>query len=148
MTAVDPAGQAVTFLLSVVLGAVLALYYCFFKAMRLVGSKSWATVFFQDIFFWVSAAVVTYCFFILRCRGEIRFFVYAGMLIGFTLYRVLLTKFTVKILKFPLEIFKKICRFLSSICRKISGWLKGLLEKGSAWVLVSIKKFKIKQKKA
>lgn len=93
MSQVDISQQAVSFLLAVALGAAAGVFYCFFCSLRKIGRNRPRQVFFQDIIFWLCLTVATYCLLILRCRGEIRFFVYVGMLLGFCLFRLVLFKY-------------------------------------------------------
>ena len=148
MTPVDPAGQAVSFLLSVALGAGFGVWYCFFKAVRQVCPAKTLTVFFQDIFFFLTSAVVTYCFFILRCNGEVRFFVYAGIVMGFTVFRVLLSRTAVALLKLPVLGTVKIKSFLENIFAKIVNLAGCGLQKVFSTAKKYLKKFKIRQKRA
>ena len=112
MSQVNVADQAVSFLLAVVLGAAAGLLYCFFCALRLSGRNKTYQVFLQDVIFWLILTVSTFCFLLLRCRGEFRAFVCIGMLAGFLLFRLTLFLPCKKLLL-------AVCNFLELVCRPI-----------------------------
>ncbi len=115
MSQVNIADQAVSFLLAVALGASAGLLYCFFCALRISGRNKTYQVFVQDVLFWLLLTVATFCFLLLRCRGEVRGFVYAGMLAGFLLFRLSLFSFCKKAML-------AVLKFVDFICRPIRGF--------------------------
>ena len=110
MSQVNVADQAVSFLLSVALGAALGMLYCFFCSVREWGRRGVWQVFWQDMVFWGVCFVATFSFLLVRCRGEVRGFVYIGELLGFGLFRIVLFRLCVKI-------YLAVFRFLALLCR-------------------------------
>jgi len=80
--------QAVTFLLSWLLGGLLCAVYDIFRGWRLSFRSGAIAVFFQDIFFGILAAVTTFLFLLARSCGELRLYVLIGEAIGFVLFRM------------------------------------------------------------
>ena len=146
MSQVNVADQAVSFLLAVALGAAAAVFYCFFCALRQAGFKRPLQIFVQDMAFWLVLMVVTFCFFLIRCRGEIRGFVYIGELAGFVLLRLVAGKYIIKLFLWLISFFRlclrppaaffalvsrlavalggKIGNFGKKVGKKIRKWLK------------------------
>ena len=85
--------QVITLLWSAVLGALLCMFYDVFRAWRRINKSNAVSVAVQDIFFWLISAIVTFLFMLARTCGEIRFFVFAGLISGFVLFRLSLSRF-------------------------------------------------------
>lgn len=79
-------GQLTGLFLSCGLGFLLGLYYDGFRVARLVMRSSKRVIFFQDLFFFVSAAILTFFFALTVTGGELRFYLFLGPGIGFTAY--------------------------------------------------------------
>ncbi len=89
------------FLMSVVLGAVLGVVYDFFRVVRIVVppmAKSGAVAV-QDVIFCLIYGFGIFCYSTLTARGELRFFIFFGSLIGFVLYIVTVGNFVTGILR-------------------------------------------------
>ena len=84
--------QVLTFIYSLVLGMMICTFYDILRALRKTGSRSYLSVFIGDIFFWIVSAFVTFIFLLSRTNGEIRGYVLISMLLGFTLWRITLSK--------------------------------------------------------
>lgn len=82
--------QTALFLLSVVLGAALGVVYDCFRVFRIVfppAAKN-AAVAVEDIIFWLFYGFCVFCYSAVLARGQVRFFIVLGSLIGFVLYLV------------------------------------------------------------
>ena len=78
------------FLLSVVLGAALGVVYDCFRVLRIVfppAAKRGAVIA-EDIIFWIIYGFCIFCYAAAFARGQVRFFMFFGSLIGFVLYMV------------------------------------------------------------
>ena len=103
MTPIDTVSsisQLNIFVLSVIIGAVLELIFELFNLFSTSKTIPKALIFFNDVLYFVLAAVITHCFLIYFCDGKIRFFVLLGEFAGFAaiynslgrLFRFLLKK--------------------------------------------------------
>lgn len=79
-------GQLNELFLSCGLGFLLGVYYDVFRVARLVMRSSKRVIFFQDLFFFVSAAVLTFFFALSVMGGELRFYLFFGSGLGFAAY--------------------------------------------------------------
>lgn len=80
--------QCVLFLLSVVLGAGIGVFYDVFRTLRIVfppAAKKNA-VFAEDIVFMVASGAAVFLYAAVLCRGQVRFFCVIGTFLGFLLY--------------------------------------------------------------
>ncbi len=123
--------QLLTFLLSILGGAVLCLIYDFFRCRRLVFPVGKISLFFQDIIYFSLCAVIIFCFLAIRCNGQFRYYVLFGTLIGWFLFRFTVSRWLVKAMVRLIRRFlatlhmcmHPIQAFLSFIFKKISLWL-------------------------
>lgn len=93
--------QTSLFLLSVVLGAALGILYDCFRVLRIVfppAAKSGAVAL-QDIVFWLVYGFCIFCYSTIIGRGQIRFFVFFGSLLGFVLYILTLGNFVTGVIR-------------------------------------------------
>ena len=72
--------------LSCGMGFLLGAYYDIFRVIRLVMRPGKRTIFFQDLFFFLSSAVVTFIFSLSVMDGQLRFYLFLGLLAGFFAY--------------------------------------------------------------
>ena len=100
--------QAITFLLSLILGAVYCLVFDFTRGMRIFGINSRIAVFFTDIIYFLLVAFVNFCFFLTRESGQIRGYVFVGEIIGFFLFRLTLSKIIMIIISFLHRVYTRI----------------------------------------
>ena len=88
MWEINSYNQAITFLLSICLGAVFCVWYDIIRALRKTALYSDVAIFITDVVTCFFYAVITFVFLISRTNGEIRGYVLAGEAIGFVLIRV------------------------------------------------------------
>ncbi len=127
--------QAATCGYALLLGVVLCLIYDSFRIHRILKHPKRLVVFGEDILFFAGAAVLVFCFLVIRCDGELRLYVLACSLLGSILFRCSLNK---KIFKFRLFAAKKIQKVLTKF--------KGIGNKLLAWIFARVVRCKKKLK--
>ncbi len=116
MWEINSTAQWLNFLQSINLGGALALIFGFFRLDRSVNKRTAFLVFCEDVFCFFISGIATFCFLILKTKGEIRFYILFGELVGFLSVTFLLSK----ILKFIALFLKKIkSRFQKVWCKFI-----------------------------
>lgn len=85
------AGQTITFLLALAVGAALCLLYDVFRILRIGFRPGTVAIFVQDILYWLLCAMVTFCLLIVRCSGEIRGYALLGELLGWIICHLTLS---------------------------------------------------------
>ena len=106
--------QTALFLLSVVLGAGLGVVYDCFRVFRIVfppASKK-AAVAVEDIIFWLIYGFCVFCYSAVLARGQVRFFIVAGSLIGFVLYIVTIGNAVTGVIR---RIVTAVCKVLRKV---------------------------------
>lgn len=119
MWEINVADQTWSFFLSVILGVIFCVLYDFLRACRRVLKPSNTAVFFQDIFYFLIAGVLTFCLLLITTSGEVRGFVFVSIVLGFTLCRFTLSVVLLKILVMLLSGLVRIFRYLKL---KITGF--------------------------
>ncbi len=121
--AVLPA-QIIAFLMSVLYGAALCILHDIMRLMHRKGVRSAVAVFFLDIFFWLAAAAAAFCLALLYAACHMRFYLVAGELIGFVIFRLLLSDVFLKIA----EGVVSVVTFAASLVLKPLKYFGGLLK--------------------
>ena len=116
--------QLLTFLFAIVLGLLFCLLYDIFRALRVAVHFSNIAIAVQDILFWAVCAFLNFLFFLARTSGEIRLFVIIGIVIGFLVCRVSVSRIIFPALCF---VFKKTRSFLRLINRGYAALLSRFL---------------------
>ena len=88
---VNSPDQIITFLYAILLGGLLCVEYDWLRGWRRVFRPSAVSLFLQDLIYCASAAVVVFCFFLVRCDGQLRIYVLLAAGAGFGLVRTFLS---------------------------------------------------------
>lgn len=96
-------GQACLFLVSLLYGGVLGLWYDFFRAVRKRVIHENRMVHVEDVIFCFTAAGGLFLLFQIYNQGSVRFYVLLGTFVGTMLYFLLFSYFTERIFGFLLE---------------------------------------------
>lgn len=102
--------EVIVFFLSCLLGGFFSFYYDCFRLLRKIIPHHAIIVFFEDIFYFASCSIIAFSFIVDKAQGEIRGFLFIGVILGYILYF-----FTISI------VFMKIMEFLFIAIRKILG---------------------------
>lgn len=147
MWEISLADQTLTFLLSLLGGAVLCLLYDLFRIFRLSRSTSRVGLFVEDVLYFVLCGFLTFCFFIVRCSGEIRGYVLLGELLGFVVCRCTLSalllcaaKYVYRFIRRLFALLARPLRALARFLRKKTGPMMGCLGKLPNFALQTVKK--------
>lgn len=118
MWEINSSDQIIAFALSLVFGALLALFYDFLFSVRYVCKFGWLKTFFADILFWVLSAVSFFCFLLATVNGEVRGYLLLGLSLGFFSFYFLFSKYIRKIFIFFFKKIRKIIIVINSFLRK------------------------------
>lgn len=151
MWEIDIKLQLLGFLRAVALGAVFCVFYDFFRALRKHTSSSTFEVLLEDILYFAVCAPVIFCFLLATTNGEIRFFVFLGIILGFITVRLTISKAIVKALAFLIELiikfyslirkgFEVFCKFISRIYASFLKLYNKIFEKAQKVVKKLLKK--------
>lgn len=114
--------QAYLFLIFIVNGIIIGLLFDFFRiARKVIPTNDFAT-YIEDILFWLlTGAITLYSIFVFN-NGELRLFMFLGIILGAFIYLLVLSsyviKINVKIINTILVPFKAIYRLLRKVIFK------------------------------
>lgn len=123
------ASQFQGFLISVIIGILLGAFYDVFRIFRTVFKTEKRAVFFQDLFYMLCTAFVTFLLALGVNYGDVRFYIIAGEMIGWCLYYLTVGMVTYQVFRFVTRIAHK---FLIDP-------IKGLILKLFHWIFHKIK---------
>lgn len=114
--------QAYLFLIFIVNGIIIGLLFDFFRIARKVIPTNDFVTYIEDILFWLlTGAITLYSIFVFN-NGELRLFMFLGIILGAFIYLLVLSsyviKINVKIINTILVPFKAIYRLLRKVIFK------------------------------
>ena len=144
--------QAYLFLIFVLDGFIIGLLFDFFRILRKTFKTSDIITYIQDILFWIlTGLIVLYSIFVFN-NGEMRIYIFLGILIGIILYVLLFSKYVIKINVFIINKIKWFILIILKIIfmpfKFIFNILKKSLLKPISFIFINIKKdmYKITKK--
>ncbi|MDF1495775.1 spore cortex biosynthesis protein YabQ [Caproiciproducens sp. CPB-2] len=118
------------FVIAIAAGVFLGAYYDIFRIFRTVFQSERRAVFFQDLFYMVTAAFVTFLLALGVNYGEVRFYILAGEGIGWCLYYLTVGTVTYRVFRFIAGIVRKFVIVpVKKLLAKISHLLLSVLKK-------------------
>lgn len=108
--------QLNNFVFSIVFGLVLGIVLDLFKIVIIIFKENSNKTFLRDVLYFSFIGVLSFLFIMIINMGEIRFYILAGELLGWSIYHFTLSKMVVnkasKVIKFLKNITKKILSLL------------------------------------
>lgn len=111
---------------AVILGLLLGALYDVFRAVRMSIRHNSAAVFVEDFLFVMIFGLSFYSYCTELCRGQIRFFVFAAMTVGFAAYILTLGRIISKTVAKVLDTAGRVLLKLGKVGKKIIGILCGM----------------------
>ena len=138
--------QASLFFIFTIIGVAIAIIFDIFRIMRKSFKTSDIVTYIEDILFWlITGFIILYAIFKFN-NGEIRFFMFVGMILGATFYMLLISRYIVKFsVKIILTIKKIINTILQIIIKPLKFIYKITLKPIRQKIEKSMKNFKIKR---
>lgn len=111
--------QAYLLLIFTLDGIIIGLLFDFFRILRKSFKTSNLVTYIEDILFWIlTGFLVLYTIFIFN-KGEIRFFIFIGIIMGIILYILLLSKYVIAINMYIINIFKNLTKSIKNVLKKL-----------------------------
>lgn len=132
--------QAYLFFIFIINGIVIGLLFDFFRIARKVFSTNDMITYIQDILFWIlTGAIVLYSIFVFN-NGELRLFMFLGILFGAFVYMVFVSSYIIKINVKIITMLKKIFAILIIPFKTIYKVLQKLFLKPITFLFINIRK--------
>lgn len=91
--------QWITFGRAIIFGMILCLFYDILRFFRGIFGGKVLYTFFTDLFFWIAAAFLTFCFYLSSTNGQTRLYVLFGIFIGATTFKLTLSRLITVVIK-------------------------------------------------
>lgn len=148
MWEIDSVEQLLGFLYSAALGGIFCLGYDILRAVRAETFFSNFCIFVQDVVFSLASAVVCFLFLLGITGGELRSFVFVGLIAGFVAVRLTVSKIFFMILKKTVKFFYTLKKLISELFCRIFSLLFVISGKMKCKIIIFFKKFSKDAKKA
>ncbi len=106
----DVSSQLGTFAAMIATGIALGLSFDGYRVMRGVKKPHFLVTIIFDMVIWLFAAVLVFGVLLLSNWGEVRFYVYLGLLVGIGVYFCLLSQYMIRILQKIIKVTMQLAR--------------------------------------
>lgn len=100
--------QLLGFLYSLGLGGIFCIIYDFLRVIRKNGFNSDFAVCLQDLLYFIFVSPATFCFLLATTNGEIRAYVLVGIIVGFVIIRLTVSRVALIVFAYFIKAFLKI----------------------------------------
>lgn len=100
--------QAYTFLLFIINGICIGIFFDIFRILRKTFKTSDWITYIEDITFWCLSGIVTLYFIFAFNHGEIRLYIFLGILVGIIFYILLISKYFIRVNVIVIKFIKTI----------------------------------------
>lgn len=129
--------QAYLFLIFILNGLIIGFLFDFFRILRKIIKTSDFVTYMQDFIFWILTGVIILYFIFTFNNGEIRLFLFLGIMTGILIYMLLLSKFIIKINVAIINFFKKILEIPIKLLVKV---IRKIFFKPISFFIINVKK--------
>lgn len=125
--------QVTTFLITITTGILLGVLFDGYRVLRGTFNPKVLTTWFTDLLYWLLATVIVFFALVISNWGELRFYVFLGIISGVVFYYRLLSLYTIRLFSVVIRLIKKTSILIKKIfivliikpvvlCMKIIGW--------------------------
>lgn len=140
--------QAQLFLIFVINGIIIGLLFDIFRILRKSFHTSDRITYLQDVLFWILTGIILLYSIFTFNNGEIRLFMFLGVLIGCILYLLIFSshfiKINVKIILCLKNIIRKVFSILLIPFQSIYRILRNIFKKPISFIIINIRKISTK----
>ena len=132
--------QVYLFLIFIINGILIGLLFDFFRISRKVIATNDFITYLEDILFWIlTGFIILYSIFIFN-NGELRLFVFLGILMGVLFYMFFMSSYIIKINIKIINIIKKVLNVFLTPFKFIWHIIKKILLKPVTFLIINIRK--------
>jgi spore cortex biosynthesis protein YabQ len=137
--------QAVLFLIFVINGIAIGLLFDVFRILRRTFHTSDMVTYVEDILFWLlTGCILLYSIFTFN-QGEIRLFLFIGILLGCILYLLTFSRWMIKIsvtlLTFLKNTIGKVLAIIFYPIQLVVKWMKKIMKKPISFIIINLRQF-------
>lgn len=136
--------QAYLFAIFVINGVLIGILFDIFRILRKSFKTADFITYIEDIIFWILTGIVTLYFIFNYNNGEIRLYIFLGIILGVLLYMLTISsyivKFSVYIITFIKNILSKIIKIIIFPIKFVLNIIKKLLFRPFSFIIINIRK--------
>lgn len=136
--------QAYLFMMFVVNGILIGFLFDIFRILRKSFKTKDIITYIEDITFWILTGLLTLYFIFYYNNGEIRFYIFLGIILGILIYMLTISKYIIKfsvtIINFIKNIVNKIIQVVFYPIKLIISFLRKLLFRPISFICINIEK--------
>lgn len=132
--------QANLFLIFTLDGILIGLLFDIFRILRKSFKTADIVTYIEDTIFWLlTGAIILYSIFVFN-NGEIRFFMFIGILLGIAFYLLLFSKYVIKVSVTIINVVKNIIMWIYKILITPIRFIYKIMEKPIKIVVINVSK--------
>lgn len=138
--------QAFLFVIFVINGILIGILFDIFRVLRKSFKTSDIITYIEDIMFWIGAGVLTLYFIFCYNNGEIRFFIFLGIILGISIYILTISKYFMKVSIIIISTIKNIIKIIIYPIKLLINIIKKILFRPISFIIINIRKIFTKNK--
>ena len=136
--------QLISFIYFIIVGVVLSIIFDIFRILRRTIKTSDIITNIQDVLFCIITGITILFSIFYFNNGELRLYVFLGMIIGITFYMLFISKYFIKLNVTIINFIKKVLYLLIKPFIFILNFTKKLIFKPISFIIINMKCFTIK----
>ncbi|MCI8352650.1 MAG: spore cortex biosynthesis protein YabQ [Clostridia bacterium] len=137
--------QAYLFMMFIVNGVLIGILFDVFRILRKTFKTKDVITYIEDISFWILTGLLTLYFVFYYNDGEIRFYIFLGIILGILIYILTISKYIIKfsvtIINFVKGIINKVIKFVVYPLKLIINFIKKILFRPISFIFINIRKY-------
>lgn len=129
--------QAYLFIIFTLDGILIGILFDFFRVLRKTFKTKDFITYIEDIIFWIFTGFIILYSMCMFCNGELRFFMFIGIIIGIVMYMITISRFVIKVSVFIINWLKKVLIFPFQIIYKVT---KKIIFRPILFICVNLRK--------
>lgn len=137
--------QAYLFMMFIVNGVLIGFLFDIFRILRKTFKTNDIITYIEDISFWILTGLLTLYFVFYYNNGEIRFYIFLGIILGILVYILTISKYIIKfsvtIINFVKDTISKVIKFVFYPLKLVINFLRKLLFRPISFIFINIRKY-------
>lgn len=136
--------QAYLFMIFVINGVLIGFLFDVFRILRKSFKTKDIITYIEDISFWILTGLLTLYFIFYYNNGEIRFYIFLGIILGILIYILTISKYIIKfsvtVINFIKNIINKVIQVIFYPLKLVINFLRKLLFRPISFIFINIRK--------
>lgn len=139
--------QLFSFVIFIIVGIIISLIFDIFRILRKLKKTSDLITYIEDVFFWIISMVIVLTTIFKYNNGELRLYVFIGIIVGSIFYLVFISAFFIKLGVFFIEKLKSVISIILVPLKYILNKIKKVFFKPISFIFINCRNLLFKIKK-